>query len=49
MNSADMRELFIRVSHHCNVSVIFTAQLFFVKITKGREIPTQVTHHVLFP
>jgi hypothetical protein len=48
MNSDQMQQLFIRTSHHAKISVIFTAQLFYVKTTKGRAVPTQVTHHVIF-
>jgi hypothetical protein len=44
-----MQSLFTRHSHHSLISVIFTTQTFsFFTKKHGNDIPSNVTHHVLF-
>jgi hypothetical protein len=47
-NSKEMQKLFTCHSHHAMISVAFTTQNFYTKTNLGRDIPSNITHHVLF-
>lgn len=48
VNRTDMPALFTQSSHHKNLSVVWCSNYFFPKTSLGRELPSQMSHHVLF-